>query len=113
MFLNTDAAWPIAIHSKSPRRSGLPGPVSPTVSTNASCVRFSGSADNDFRIAHHDANGVKFMPVQLYGIVRCDFDFVHVYVIVVQCKMMMRLGSQRNNGGHLREDHQGKTTHCE
>jgi len=35
------------------------------------------------------------MPVQLYGVVRCDFDLVHVHVFVVQGKMMMRFGSQR------------------
>ena len=47
------------------------------------------------------------------GILLFDFDLVHVHVFVVQCKMMMRFGSQRDNGRHLREDRQGKTTHRE
>jgi len=33
-----------------------------TLGESLSYVRFPGCLDNDFRIAHHDANRVKFMP---------------------------------------------------
>jgi len=53
----------------------------------------------------------QFMPVQLKPSSGSDFDLIHVHVFVVQCKMMMRLGSQRNKRRLLCGDRQGKTAH--